>query len=783
MPALAELEAFKDEGVRETVARRFAASTLLPAVSAVDEYHRGMLFCVQSIAERSAHGMRLELLQAVWRWRDLGASMGAEKLSEDVGELRARLGEHAELGPYTLLLAAIVAGNDKRHAQSRAWAERGLAQANEHEVAVRVALTVVWAEALVGLGETQEALNVLEAIESEMPGHRLTPFRNAPVDPLDFLQGKVLEAMLDYRPRRNRARALDFLPEAEVLMTKAFVLSKLGRHGEAIEAGEAAEWRLRSGRVWGRIDEERFTRLMGARVAPLLQHSHEAESRRYGRRSTRYFRDHSPRGLQEEYGHALKVKAEVEEALSSGDYEEYLDAQREAERLLLEAMVQPGEVRFADAGRNSAYEELVSLKREVAELENERRRATGDSVRATGAGDEELSGQLRAKKAELARFVRALQRRHPDIAARWAKAPTDLAQLQGRLDAKTGIVQYLVLDGESYAFVIHRDGLEIERLGYEGRDVGLGCAEGEVECFGLARSVPRYRALLHGAGAGGKGRAEELAELGERLSQVLLGPVMEHVGGLEHWVVVPNNVLHQLPWAALPWGGGYLVEHKVLSVLPASSLFGAVLGSSREGPAGLLALGNPTPAGSQEWRELRAAQAEVERLEGYFPELSPKTILTGARASLDAVVGRALGGYVLHFAAHARSGMESGPPRLLLSGGDLTYDRILALDIAGAPSVVLSACETGVGELLSGDQVYSLADAFLLAEARSVVYSLWLVDDESTGELMGEFYARHGGAGGNAQALAGAQRAMIRRGYPPGHWAGFVVSEWEGRAS
>ena len=262
MDALAELEAFRDESVRETVARRFAASTLLPAVSAVDEYHRGMLFCVQSIAERSAHGMRLELLQAVWRWRDLGASMGAEELSEDVGELRARLGEHAELGPYTLLLVAIVAGNDKRHAQSRAWAERGLAQANEHEVAVRVALTVVWAEALVGFGEAQEALKVLEALESVLPGHSVLP---------------------------HRGRPLDFVPEAEVLMTKAFVLSKLGRHGEAIEAGEAAEWRLRSGRVWGRIDEERFTRLMGARVAPLLQHSHEAESRRYGRRSTRYF--------------------------------------------------------------------------------------------------------------------------------------------------------------------------------------------------------------------------------------------------------------------------------------------------------------------------------------------------------------------------------------------------------------------------------------------------------------------------------------------------------------
>ena len=115
---------------------------------------------------------------------------------------------------------------------------------------------------------------------------------------------------------------------------------------------------------------------------------------------------------------------------------------------------------------------------------------------------------------------------------------------------------------------------------------------------------------------------------------------------------------------------------------------------------------------------------------------------------------------------------------MLLSGGDLTYDRILGLNIRNAPSVVLSACGTGLGELLSGDHMYSLADAFLMAEARSVVYSLWLVNDGSTRDLMEKFYGHFGKAGGNSGALAEAQRALIREKRPPGHWAGFLVSEW-----
>ena len=113
-----------------------------------------------------------------------------------------------------------------------------------------------------------------------------------------------------------------------------------------------------------------------------------------------------------------------------------------------------------------------------------------------------------------------------------------------------------------------------------------------------------------------------------------------------------------------------------------------------------------------------------------------------------------------------------------LSGGDLTYYEVVGLDIKNAPLVVLSACDTGRGDIRSGDEVYSLANAFMHAQARAVVFTLWPVDDQATKELMGEFYSEFERTGNGTVALADAQRAMIENGYSTELWAGFVFSAW-----
>ncbi len=118
--------------------------------------------------------------------------------------------------------------------------------------------------------------------------------------------------------------------------------------------------------------------------------------------------------------------------------------------------------------------------------------------------------------------------------------------------------------------------------------------------------------------------------------------------------------------------------------------------------------------------------------------------------------------------------------------GYLTAEEVGWLDLSGVELVVLSACETGLGRPQSGEGLIGLRRAFQTAGAKTVVSSLWSVQDESTAELMRDFYENLWLNGmGRHQALRAAQLAMLERnrlerGEPrPSTWGAFVLSgEW-----
>ena len=127
-----------------------------------------------------------------------------------------------------------------------------------------------------------------------------------------------------------------------------------------------------------------------------------------------------------------------------------------------------------------------------------------------------------------------------------------------------------------------------------------------------------------------------------------------------------------------------------------------------------------------------------------------------------------------------RSGLALAGANQLRSGNDdgiLTALEVAGLDLAGTELAVLSACETGIGQVNNGEGVYGLRRALVLAGVRTQVASLWKVDDVATKDLMIDYYTRLSKGEGRSQALREAQLAMLKdpnRAHPY-YWAAFVV--------
>jgi CHAT domain-containing protein len=299
---------------------------------------------------------------------------------------------------------------------------------------------------------------------------------------------------------------------------------------------------------------------------------------------------------------------------------------------------------------------------------------------------------------------------------------------------------------------------------------------------------------------------------------MLVAPAAARIGN-KRLLIVGEGVLQYLPFGALPepqtdgQAGPPLIVHHEIVTAPSASVI-AVLRQETAGrapaPNGVAVFADPifslddarvaATAGNQatrqkpggkEYPRLRFSRAEADAITA----LAPTTGLLKAvdfDASRQAVLQSDLGRYrIVHFATH--SVIDSERPEL--SGVVLSLvDRagkpqngfLRLLDIynlrLGADLVVLSACETALGQEVRGEGLVGLTRGFLYAGASRVVATLWSIDDRVTAEAMKRFYSAMLSAGERpAAALRQAQVAMWEeKGWAaPYYWAAFVLQgEW-----
>jgi CHAT domain-containing protein/Tfp pilus assembly protein PilF len=606
----------------------------------------------------------------------------------------------------------------------------------------------------------------------------------------------------------------------ESLYRQARVLTASGRPADGLRVALEAAGSFRKGsnlyyeiRALEAAGEAAF---QGGNPAEALKHTDAAIERAEKLRA----------GLDEEQNRAFyfvrrqdAFHQRIEILMALGREAEALEtSERGRARSMLDMLSETG-----SAIREGVDPALVKRERDVVAVLN----AKGSRL-LTRPNDAELRKEIDGLESEYQEVRAAIRRSSPKYAALEQPRPLTVGEMQRDLLREDEVLlEYSLGERRSYLWAIGRDRVQAWPLAPR---ASIEAAAARVRELLAARTVnPRME-----TSDDKRRRIAEadraLAAASSELSRMTLGPAAEFLR-FSRLGIVPDGALQNVPFAMLPDpatadGAPLIARHEVV-LLPSISAVAIIRRESPRPPASktLAVFADPVfstadtrfkgrtaaaPPASEETRLLQhsGAQSEVKETTLSIPRLpytarEAERILTVARgmktfaatgfeASREAATGGQLSDYrYIHFATHGYLDTERPSlSALVLAQVDRqgkqvdgflrvadVYNTRLSADL-----VVLSACQTGLGQEVRGEGLMGLTRAFLYAGAPRVIVSLWNVNDEATAELMAAFYRgllRDGRTPAAALRAAQMELRARKRWESPYYWAAFVQQgEW-----
>ncbi len=405
-------------------------------------------------------------------------------------------------------------------------------------------------------------------------------------------------------------------------------------------------------------------------------------------------------------------------------------------------------------------------------------------------------------------MVELFEKKYPEyFISKYAKEVLSVTAAQHALTADEALIEYMNDDSVAYAFVLTKTSLTVKRL---------------PEFYSIVQDVRKFTTALKTFDP------QAYWSTGTALYSGLMRPIIPFVSGKKRLSIVPDGMLYSLPFEALPVirqhknsvdfsTAEYLIsrydvtytysaafrslprdgrETNISSVMNFAG-FAPVFKDSSKGSdlfanrsfaeqSGVSDVRSITLDGKR-FNELKFSEDEVtsigERMRHH--NISASTFLFSS-ATEHNFKANAPNFDILHIATHGF--INERDPKLsavIFSQPDLEEiddDGVLYVNETfnlqlKARLVVLSSCESGVGQLVNGEGMIALSRGLLYAGAQNVIFSLWKVSDKQTYRLMDEFYGNLAEGKQFSASLRSAKLSMIRSKETafPGKWSGFVL--------
>lgn len=347
----------------------------------------------------------------------------------------------------------------------------------------------------------------------------------------------------------------------------------------------------------------------------------------------------------------------------------------------------------------------------------------------------------------------------------------DLPAIQELIDEQTTLVSYYVLgDKGTLAFVLTRKNFYVIELAEATPENLQSRLTGLYMWPSLENSSPPPALKeLH---------AWLIAPLADYLDTPLVG-------------IIPHQVLHHVPFAALADDERYFIYEHALLTLPSASALPVLLANRHSDidTNTILALGNPT-TNKEGLSPLLYAEKEVR----FVADLYEGQALVRLDATESALKSQAGTANILHLATHRANYNPANPLYSTIylaadaqNDGRLEVGEVYELDLSATNLVVLSSCQTDVltpyrtDRLSTREDAIEFHQAFMFAGAPNVLHSLWPVDDKATALLMERFYTHLQNGHDEVRALRQSQ-IELQAEHPelssPFYWASFVLTGW-----